>query len=208
MPAETPQLVPGPDGSSVPSGIRLIWMANEPNLANLSPEFLRLVQEGKALPPFFDLSSEDKKQPIPRLSVWIKVLTTIPQAWELVGANPKRCWVVFLETDKVRAISAPAVEKFPPTPCLDVHWERATVHNEKGERLPKNRAGWEGHSGIANLDKGNKTQRDSLRWQLAESATIRVLSSEEITAFRQPEVAEPKARDATNSSEKLPELPS
>ncbi len=44
-------------------------MANEPKVAHLSPEMVRRVEKGQALPTFFDLSSEDKKQIVPRLSV-------------------------------------------------------------------------------------------------------------------------------------------
>jgi hypothetical protein len=62
-------------------------MANEPILNNLSPEFLRRVEDGRALPTFFELSSEDKKQPVPRLSVWVESLTTLAQAWVLVGRD-------------------------------------------------------------------------------------------------------------------------
>lgn len=60
---------PGPDGSPVPGGAGLIRMANEPKVANLSPEMVRRVERGEALPTFFDLSSEDKEQAVPRLSV-------------------------------------------------------------------------------------------------------------------------------------------
>lgn len=61
--------VPGLDGSPVPDRVRLIRMANEPKVAHLSPEMVRRVEKGQALPTFFDLSSEDKKQIVPRLSV-------------------------------------------------------------------------------------------------------------------------------------------
>ena len=180
-------IVPGLDGSPVPDGVRLIRMANEPKVAHLSPEMVRRVGEGRALPPFFDLSSEDKKQPTPRLSVWVEGLTSVAQAWTLVGASPARCWVVRLEADKVRRIFAAAVEQFSPTPALDIHWERATTVTEAGDRVPEFRPGWEGHAGIANLDKGNKTQRDSLRWQLAEFAGIEILTPGMVAALAEPQ---------------------
>ena len=101
----------------------------------------------------------------------------------LVGAAPARRWVVKLDADRVRAIFAPGVDNFPPTPLLDVHWERATTATETGERVPETRPGWEGHAGVTNLDKGNKTQRDSLRWQLADGAEVQVLTLDEVAAL-------------------------
>ena len=176
-------LVPGPDGSPVPDGVRLIRMANEPKVAHLSPEAVRRAGDGKAIPSFFTLSSEDNKQPVPRLSVWVEGLTSVAQAWVLVGASASRRWVVRLEADKVRRIFAPAVDQFPPTPVLDIQWERATILTDAGDRVPDDRPGWEGHAGIAHLDKGNKTQRDSLRWQLAECADVQILTAEQLAAF-------------------------
>ena len=73
-------IAPGLDGSAVPDGVGLIRMANEPKVANLSPEMVRRVEGGQALPTFFELSSEDNKQPVPRLSVWIEGLTSVAQA--------------------------------------------------------------------------------------------------------------------------------
>lgn len=56
-----------------------------------------------------------------------------------------------------------------------------------GDRLLESRPGWEGHAGIANLDKGDKTQRDSLRWQLAEFAAIEILTPGLVAAIVDPE---------------------
>lgn len=176
-------LVPGPDGSPIPGGVRLIRMANEPNIAHLSPEAVQRVSEGKAIPAFFDLSSADKQQPVPRLSVWVEGLTSVAQAWVLVGASPARRWVVLLQADAVRSISAPSVDRLPPTPALDVHWERATTVTETGDRVLETRPGWEGHAGIAHLNKGNKTQRNSLRLQLAECAEVQILTREQLAEF-------------------------
>jgi len=176
-------LAPGPDGSPVPDGVWLIRMANEPKVAHLNPEAIRRVNDGKAIPSFFDLSSEDKKQPVSRLSVWVEGLTSVAQGWVLVGASPARSWVV-----QVRRIFAPVVDRFPPTPSLDVHWERATKVTDAGDRVPDIRPEWEGHAGIANLDKGNKTQRDSLRLQLAVCADVQILTQEVLSAFTKPEI--------------------
>ena len=67
-------LVPGAEGSPIPAGLRVIRMANEPKVAHLNAEAVLRVNGGKALPSFFELSSEDKQQPIPRLSVpsWLE----------------------------------------------------------------------------------------------------------------------------------------
>lgn len=184
--AQPEPLAPGPDGAPVPGGLRVLRMANEPKVANLSPEFLRRVQGGKALPSFFELSSEDKLQAVPRLSVWLEQLTTVAQAWVLVGANERRRWVLFLEVDGVRTVRAPALDQFPETPPLDVVWERATAALETGERVPETRPGWEGHSGIPNLDCGNKTQKALLRSQLADRAAVRILTDEELASFGAP----------------------
>jgi hypothetical protein len=162
-------------------------MADEPKVAHLNPDAVRRINEGKAHTSFFELSSEDKKQSVPRLSVWVEGLTSVAQAWVLVGASPTRRWVVRLEADTVRRIYAPGVDRFPPTPTLDIHWERATRVTDLGERILESRPGWEGHAGIANLDKGNKTQRNSLRLQFAECADVQILSPEQLAAIAEPE---------------------
>jgi hypothetical protein len=86
----------------------------------------------------------------------------------------------------VNTVSAPATDNLPPTPALEVQWERATALNEAGERVPETRPGWEGHAGIANLDKGNKTQRKSLQWQLADLALVRVLTEADTSTSEAP----------------------
>ena len=177
-------LTPGPDGSPVPAGVRLIRLANEPRWENLSPEAVRQVRDGKALPMFFELSSEDKRQLVPRLSVWVDGLTTVAQAVVLLGATPDRRVVLFLNADEVRTVFAPGIDRLPSTPPLDIHWERATKLSETGDRVNEMRLGWEGHAGITNLDCGNKTQRNSLRISLAAIAQLRVLTPEEIATFK------------------------
>lgn len=178
-------LVPGAEGSPIPAGLRVIRMANEPKVAHLNAEAVLRMNGGKALPSFFELSSEDKQQPIPRLSVWVEVSTSVPEAWNLVGADPVRRWVVWLITDRIRSIAAPKLDASPPTPSLDVQWERATTLTDTGERVPDNRPGWEGHAGIAHLEKGNKTQRAALRMQLADCAEVQILTNEQLVAFSQ-----------------------
>ena len=177
-------LTPGSDGTLVPEGLRCIRMANEPKLAHLNGEALRWAQAGKAIPSFFELSTDDKKHEPPRLSVWIESLTTIAEAWTLVGANPKRNWVVFLHVDDVRKVCAPTIDTFPVTPHLEVEWESAMTLSESGERVPEMRDGWQGHAGIRNLDQGNKTQREALRWQLADIAIVQILGENELSDYK------------------------
>ena len=165
-------IVPGTNGSAIPNGLTVIRLANEPKMGNLSPEAVRRVEAGQALPAFFQLSSEDSKEAVPRLSVWVEGLTTLHQAWVLVGANPARRWVLFLSVDAIRTI--------PAVPPLDVQWERAMHIPDNGPRTPEFRPGWEGHAGIVNLDSGNKTQRALLRNTLSEIARVQILSLDDL----------------------------
>lgn len=150
-------LTPGPDGSPVPAGVRLIRLANKPRWENLSPEAVRQVRDGKALPTFFALSSEEKKQPIPRLSVWVDGLTTIAQAVVLLGAIPDRRFVLFLNVDQVRTVFVLSIDALPPTPPLDIHWERATKLSEtegtsKRDEARMGRSCWDHESGLREQD--------------------------------------------------------
>ena len=165
-------IVPGADGSALPCGITVIRLVNEPKMGNLSPEAVRRVEAGLALPAFFELSTADKNEAIPRLSVWVDGLTTLQQAWVLVGANPTRRWVLFLSVDTILTI--------PAVPPLDVQWERAMHIPDNGPRTPEFRSGWEGHAGIANLDSGNKTQRAFFRSALSEIAKVQILSLDDL----------------------------
>lgn len=165
-------IIPGVDGSSLPHAINVIRLANEPKMGNLSPEAVRRVEASLALPAFFELSSEDRKEAVPRLSVWVEGLTTLQQAWVLVGANPTRRWVLFLSVDTIRTI--------PAVPPLDVQWEHAMCIADNGPRTPESRPGWEGHAGIANLDSGDKNQRALLRSALSEIAKVQILSLDDL----------------------------
>jgi hypothetical protein len=126
------------------------------------------------------LSTEDKNQPEPRLSVWVEGLTTTEQAWVLVGAARHRRIVLRLGVDAVRAI--PAEPTTPPHPGLEVEWEPATLPDGHGGRIPETRPGFEGHAGVARLGDrhGTKAQRKHFRAALARIATIRVLTEEEV----------------------------
>jgi len=179
-------LSPGPEGTPVPPGTRVIRMANEPAFDALSPEFQRRVRDGKALPSFFRLSSEDEKEPVPRLSVWVEGVTTVEQAWVLVGAHPKRTWVLFLDTDRVTTVQAGQVPGFPATIPLQIQWEPAKARAPTGVWVLETRPGAAGHAGVAHLNQGNKTQREALRSILADLATVRVLTPEEIAEFASP----------------------
>ena len=153
----------------------------------MSPEAIRtLFDRGMALPEFFELSTEDKKQSTPRLSVWVEGLTTPEQAWVLVGAARHRRIVLTLPVDQVRTI-----EPQPPAPVhpgLEVEWEPATILEPDGQRVPDHRAGFEGHAGIARLDDrfGTKTQRKDLRAQLARLASVQVLTDDALDRLAAP----------------------
>ncbi|HEX4612860.1 MAG TPA: hypothetical protein VH092_32005, partial [Urbifossiella sp.] len=79
----------------------------------------------------------------------------------------------------------------PTQPNLDVEWEAAKTPAPDGSWVPETRPGHEGHAGIRYLDKGNKTQREDVRWQLAEMAAVRILTDDEVTAFGRPTEAGP-----------------
>jgi hypothetical protein len=147
----------------------------------MSPEAIRSVMErGRALPEFFELSTEDKKQAEPRLSVWVEGLTTVEQAWTLVGAARNRRIVLRLGVDAVRALRAEPAE--PPHPGLAVEWEPATLPDGRGGRVPDTRPGFEGHAGVARLGdrRGTKVQRKNFRAALARIASVRVLTEVEV----------------------------
>ena len=138
------------------------------------------LESGRAAATAFALSSEDKNQQTPRLSVWMVELTTLEEAWILTGSARERRVALILEVDAIRALKPLPAE--PPHLGLEVEWERATVLDESGSRIPDARLGSEGHAGIARLDDrfGTRAQRKDLRAQLARMATVRILSEVEL----------------------------
>jgi hypothetical protein len=173
------------NGTPVPDKCLVIRMGNRPERSKLSPAALDKIDAGKALPEFFQLSSEDKKQDVPRLSVWVLGLTSVAQAWVLVGANDRRICVMQLAVDQVRKVYAPESNGNPPSPNLDVEWEQAMRRLIDGTYVKETRPGWEGHAGITGLDFGTKIQREAIRLALADLAELRMMSEAELVEARQ-----------------------
>ncbi len=173
------QILPGTAGSEVPGAIDVLRLANEPTEARMSPQAIRTVMEHRrALPDFFELSTKDRKQSSPSLSVWVEALTSVEEAWKLVGSVRRRRIVLKLAVDAIRSIRLEAAD--PAHSGVDVVWEPATIIDNRGNRLPDFRPGAEGHAGITQLDEGTRIQRKDLRAHLARIATVRILSEVEL----------------------------
>src|SRR5438105_4899653 len=136
---DAPRIAPGAEGTPVPSGTTIIRMCRIEQTTN---------QPSPATA--FLLSSEDRMQPNPRLSVWITALTNPEQAWLLTGGLRERRAGLLIEVDRIRSLRPIPPE--PPHPGLEVEWERALVPDRLGGREPDTRPGAEGHAGIARLD--------------------------------------------------------
>lgn len=161
--------VPGKDGDLVPSGILVFRIGKN---TQLSPAAL---ERRKALEIMFELSSEDKAAPVPRLSVWIESLTIADQGWAFMGSNPARTVVACLSVDAVHAI--PAQPSFKP---LRVEWEQAMVDDDNGNKTPNTQPGADGHVGIAGLDQGGSGKKDSLKRKALRSALADIARISEV----------------------------
>jgi hypothetical protein len=120
----------------------------------------------KASPNWFELSTEDKKQKPPRLSVFCERLTTPQQAWELQGSREEYAAMARLNVDTIRAIRPDP--NSVDVPSLDVVWDG----------LDDPRPGADGHAGITGLDRVgpvHKLHTRSFRFQLAEQAVASFL---------------------------------
>lgn len=153
-------LKPGPDGSPLPAGSWVLRLSL-PVLFNGTT---------RCSPKAFELSSGDRAEPVPRLSVFAEGLTTRRQCFEL-ASNPQRSAVFRLGVDSIRSIR-PNPDN-PKMPNLDVEWERARTPDESGLLVPDNRPGALGHAGITNLGRSDildSGQRKRLRASLADAA--------------------------------------
>ncbi len=116
--------------------------------------------DGKVSPEAFALSTEDRKQTPPRLSVFGASRTTALQAWGIMGRKPKYTVVARVQAGRIRSI-------VPGSNCsssLDVRWDR--IESE----LP----GADGHAGLTGLDvPSQSTQRKTYRLLLADAANER-----------------------------------
>ncbi len=171
-------LMPGPEGTRVPDGLSVLRLGSSSTLNQVAID--QLTGDKTSLIGFFELSSDDKRQSTPRLSVWVEGLTTVEQAWVLVGQERKRRIVLKLQVDRIRELRPQPPE--PPHPGLDVEWEPASRPDGYGGRMPEDRPGAEGHAGVARLDNahGTKSQRKYLRTKLADLAVVRILDDTEI----------------------------
>src|SRR2546423_1031753 len=105
---------PGNDGQPVPQRTNVFRIGKDIFLS-------RAAKQGvKQLPIRFDLSSDDKKAEVPRLSIWVEELTTADQAWDFMGSRPVNTVVACLTADGIRGIAPP-----PGFAALDVVWESA-----------------------------------------------------------------------------------
>jgi hypothetical protein len=155
-------LVPGAEGQPLPSNAEVFRLCRATNDNKLGPEA-------------FHLSTADKEQPVPRLSVWETTNTTVEQADTLT--NGKNALAGFLLVAEIRQLR--------PEPDhagvvhLDVEWEPAREGPE-GNRVVSSKPGAQGHCGITRLDQDRatdgtalKTYRKSLYGKLARLANAR-----------------------------------
>src|SRR5688500_9951925 len=86
-------------------------------LAVASKDFL---ETGQVSPEVFALSTEDRRDDPPRLSVWAERLTRPEQPWRLMGEKPHYRLALRLGVDAIRALR-PNPDS-PEAPNLDVQW--------------------------------------------------------------------------------------
>src|SRR5262245_53539248 len=139
---------PRSDGEVLPAGVQVFRIGKN---SQLSPA---AVASGKASPEMFELSTDDKKEPVPRLSIWVEELTIADQAWAFLGCKPSYTVVACLRVDEIHQIKAPAGFS-----ALRVEWEQSRTKDESGNDVTNRKPGAAGHCGIANLNQGteNKT---------------------------------------------------
>lgn len=153
---------PGAEGQPLPQGSEVFRL-------------FRATNDGRFAPEAFHLSSEDKAQSIPRLSVWEVSLTKVTEADAITEG--KNTLAGYLLVDEVR--------KLRPEPdhdgvqSLDVEWEVATEKVD-GREVPSSKPGAAGHAGITRLNQERaadgtllKTYRKSLYARLARMANER-----------------------------------
>ncbi len=146
---------PGPDGTPLPGGLTTFRLALEPRRDQLGPEGCDRLDAGLVPFEFFALSTADRASAVPHLSVWCAGLTTVPQAWAILGGAGAR-YLLTLPVDGVRAL-----------PPLDVCWFRAARAGGAAEDRP----GWAGHAGVVGLDTGGRLERKQRRLDLADLAS-------------------------------------
>jgi hypothetical protein len=123
-------------------------------------------KDGKVSPGAFELSSSDKAQNPPRLSVFAASRTTPDQAWQIMGKKPTYSIVARLTAEQIRSIRL--VSQKAEEPELDVRWDRIETS------LP----GADGHAGLLGL---HTDKRRIYRLKLADLANER-----EVTLLGKP----------------------
>ena len=150
-PPDNPVVVRGKDGSPV-AGELWVMRIGERVVVNQVAKESRKAPEG-----MFILTSEDKASAVPRLSVYVEVLTIADQIWAILGGKPKYTVVACGRVGDITGI-----ETFDDVARQsirhEVHWDPAE------STLP----GAEGHCGISNLHHSNKSRRKQLRSKLAD----------------------------------------
>jgi hypothetical protein len=152
------ELQPGNDGEPLPDGE---WVSRV-----CKKKFLSMNGEISEL--LFKPTSDDKTDPRHRLSVWVEKLTTEEHAYSLSNTTSKDAILARLNVDDIRCLR-PQPDSMD-VPHLQAEWHPLTLPDGNGGTIPDPRQGALGHSGIRDLLLGNKTQRRSLRAQLAKLA--------------------------------------
>ena len=152
------ELRPGNDGEPLPDGE---WVSRTWKRKFIS-------KDGAIGELLFMPTTEDKKDPRHRLSVWVERLTTEENAFLLSNTTSAEAILVRLNVDDVRGIR-PQPDSID-VPHLQAEWHPLIHPDGKGGSIPDTRPGASGHSGIRDLLFGSKLQRRSLRVQLAELA--------------------------------------
>jgi hypothetical protein len=131
-------------------------------LAVASKDFL---ETGQVSPEVFALSTEDRGDDPPRLSVWAEQLTRPERAWRLMGEKAHYRLALRLSVGAIRALR-PNPDS-PEAPSLDVQWHPLLTADGALDPRP----GAAGHAGITGLDTGASSQRKSWRRKLAQLAS-------------------------------------
>lgn len=136
---------PGPEGTPLPRGAEIFRL-------------FRATNDGQCPPEAFHLSSEDKTQAVPRLSVWETTNTTCAEADGLT--SQRYGMAAFLLVDEVRQLRPEP--DHPGVLNLDVEWEAAT-ELVGGVRMRVDKPGASGHCGITRLNQERSADGNSLK---------------------------------------------
>ncbi len=118
---------PGSDGDRVSDDVLVFRVGRSLEVSPRAQE-----QKETLLAVMFELSSDDKRSPGKRLSVWVESLTVADQAWDFLGSKPAYTVVACLTVLDIHTI--PQEEGFRH---LQVEWEQALCENETGAKVPE-----------------------------------------------------------------------